>query len=77
MEEFISKMDGVEVEVFDHLPNISNYNSNYYHYKGHLLYEKSDDMDSSEWYLIGGVNKPVLFGMSTCLDDVEVIRTDE
>jgi len=46
--------DWVPVDTFTHMPSVSHYNSNYYVYKWRLLYGKSDDDYTTDWYIIRG-----------------------
>lgn len=81
MNEIFEKYDGVRVdEDLIHIPEISCYNNNYYHYNGALLFGRSDDDNTTEWYLMRGEMMPLLLGCSFILgniDDIEVIMTDK
>ena len=77
LQDILDKFDGLDVDKFDHIPEISHYNSNYYNCAGSLLYCDTGHDDSSDWYLIRGDSKPLMIGYSTCLDHPEVIYTDE
>lgn len=44
---------GLDMEQFDHIPQISVYNNNYYKgFDADLLFGKSDDDATTEWYLV-------------------------
>ena len=58
-------INGLEMEQFTHLPEISHYNSNYYKgFEKDLLYGKSDDDNTTEWWLIVGSSEPKYIGES-------------
>ena len=45
--------EGLEMNQFDHIPQISQYNHNYYKgFDNDLLYAESDDDQTTEWYLV-------------------------
>lgn len=57
--------EGLNMEQFAHLPQISRYNLNYYvGFDKDLLYAKSDDDDTTTWYLIKGCDSSILLGES-------------
>lgn len=46
-------LDGLNMDQFDHISEISQYNHNYYKGFGNdLLYAESDDDQTTEWYLV-------------------------
>lgn len=46
-------VEGLNINQFDHIPQISHYNHNYYKGFGNdLLYAESDDDSTTEWYLV-------------------------
>lgn len=45
--------NGTNIEQFEHIPQISQYNHNYYKgFDNDLLYAESDDDQTTEWYLV-------------------------
>ena len=58
MSKLVDKYsDGLDMGLFKHLPDISNYNRNYYiGLDNDLLFELSDDDNTSEWFLISGID---------------------
>jgi hypothetical protein len=45
--------EGLDMKQFGHIPEISQYNHNYYNGFGNdLLYGESDDDSTTEWYLV-------------------------
>ena len=44
--------DWMDTNLFVHIPQISCYNNNYYSYKWKLLFWKSDDDYTTDWYLV-------------------------
>lgn len=67
---------------FKHIKEISWYNHNYYvglKRKGRITNDLvlgiSDDDSTTEWYLIGSMNKPKLLGYSDISDEI-LHRTD-
>ena len=49
--------DGMRMRELEHIKQISHYNHNYYVGIGSdLLFAKSDDDDTTEWYLLIGTN---------------------
>jgi hypothetical protein len=60
---------GLEMGQFKHLPEISHYNSNYYVGFGKdLLYGKSDDDNTTEWWIIDK-GEPIYLGESYCTEN--------
>jgi hypothetical protein len=62
-------IEGTDMEQFEHVPQISMYNRNYYIGFGRdLLYAHSEDDGCTEWYLIShyGVQH---IGYSLCSED--------
>ncbi len=48
-------LDGLPMEQFEHIPQISCYNNNYYKGFGNdLLFGKSDDDSTTDWWVIKG-----------------------
>lgn len=65
---------GIQVDYqLTHLKEVSSYNYNYYSYEGKILFAKSDDDNTTEWYLIKGDYPPVLVGYSYASDEPETI----
>lgn len=55
MKQLEKYTDGLDMEQFKHIPEISWYNHNYYvGFNQELLYGKSDDDRTTEWWLIHG-----------------------
>lgn len=77
LQEVLDKFEGADVDKFDHIKVGSHYNSNYYHYNEYIMYGKSDDDHTTDWYLIRGSSQPLCVGSSSCLDTPEVIMTNE
>lgn len=68
--------DGLEMEQFQHLSQISKYNSNYYvGFNNDLLYAKSDDDYTTVWYLIVEENTPLCLG-SSYDNDKEILHNN-
>lgn len=62
--------DGLDMKQFVHIPQISCYNHNYYVGFGtDLLFGKSDDDSTTEWWLINGHNS-IYLGESNIDDDI-------
>ena len=67
------------VDDFKHIPEVSFYNHNYYiglrrnEYYNDLLFAKSDDDNTTEWYLVTQYGRRPL-GYSHTSDDKEFIR---
>lgn len=60
-------INGLRMEQFKHLPEISHYNHNYYvGFENDLLFGKSDDDKTTEWWLIFGDYQPIYLGESYC-----------
>jgi len=58
--------EGMDMNQFKHIPEISSYNNNYYvGNEKDLLFGKSDDDNTTEWWLIEGDYKHYL-GESYC-----------
>lgn len=58
---FDKYVEGTNMEGFQHIKEISHYNWNYYvGFGSDLLFGKSDDDNTTEWYLIRG-NEPHFF----------------
>lgn len=48
-------VEGYDLSNLEHIVVISSYNHNYYNDEGQLLFARSDDDNTSEWYLIKGI----------------------
>lgn len=69
-EIFNKYKEGTDMKQFKHLPEISWYNWNYYlGIDRDLLFGKSDDDNTTEWYLIRGNNQPFYLGVSYVSDN--------
>jgi hypothetical protein len=66
--------ENTDMSRFTHLLNIGHYNSNYYQNAGDLLYGKSDDDDTTEWYLICGSNQPIYLGTTSTSQGDKYLR---
>lgn len=63
-------LDGLNMDQFIHMPKISCYNHNYYVGFGtDLLFAKSDDDSTTEWWLINGETSTYL-GESHVSDEI-------
>ena len=61
--------NGLNMEQFIHIPQISRYNRNYYvGLDLDLLYAHSDDDDCTMWYVVCGLNSAYI-GHSLCSQD--------
>ena len=59
--------EGLDMDGFEHLKNISSYNFNYFiGFKNNLLYGISDDDNTTEWFLI-----------YTTINNIEIIYLGE
>ena len=57
--------NGLDMNQFCIIPDISSYNHNYYvGFNSNLLYAHSDDDDTTEWYLVHGDREPEYLGVS-------------
>jgi hypothetical protein len=66
--------EGLEMEQFKGIDDISHYNFNYYiGLNNDLLFCKSDDDNTSEWWVISGENSYYL-GESYCSDGEKLNR---
>jgi len=73
MEKYIN---GLDMDQFKHIKEISVYNHNYYiGLDNDLLFGKSDDDNTTEWWVISGVNSNYL-GESYCSLDEKLHRYD-
>ena len=53
MKKLEKYVEGINMEQFVHIPNISCYNCNYYQgFDDDLLYAESDDDNTTEWYFV-------------------------
>lgn len=62
-------IEGTDMEKFEHVPQISFYNHNYYKgFDNDLLFADSDDDNTTEWYLVnkGGMLNFTYIGVSFC-----------
>lgn len=55
-------LEGTDMSGFEIIPGISSYNRNYYANAMDLLFAKSDDDNTTEWYLIKGSYQPIYLG---------------
>jgi hypothetical protein len=68
--EYVS---GISMEQFKHIPEISNYNFNYYvGFNKDLLFGKSDDDNHTDWWLIRGTEN-IYIGYSLTSDNEKLI----
>lgn len=72
LEIAASLFEGLNPDDMQHLPEISNYNHNYYNINGRLLYALSDDDNFTQWYWIRG-DRVDAIGGSYCTDDDRII----
>jgi hypothetical protein len=64
-EIFKTYKEGTDMDKFTRIIEISSYNYNYYvGFGSDLLFAKSDDDNTTEWYLIRGSNIPFYLGVS-------------
>lgn len=57
-------IEGTDMEQFVHIPQISYYNHNYYiGFNSDLIFGKSDDDTTTDWWLING-NTSIYLGES-------------
>jgi hypothetical protein len=64
-EHLYAYYDGENVKNFEQIDSISVYNRNYYHGIGNdLLFSKSDDDMTTEWFVVRGDYNPVYIGYS-------------
>lgn len=74
LKEKVKIFSGVDVDKdFKHVSEISYYNNNYYTYKGHLIFGKSDDISETEYFLVSYNNEDDYIGYSRSMDTPEVI----
>jgi len=69
MEPIGKYIEGTDMEQFEHVPQISVYNNNYYKgFDNDVLFAHSDDDNTTEWYLVnkGGGLKFIKIGLSFC-----------
>ena len=65
-----------ETQSLQHIPEASSYNHNYYiGVKGGILYAKSDDDNTTEWWITDGINSGFL-GESYCSEGDRLHRFD-
>ena len=68
--------DGISMRDFKRIPEISHYNSNYYiGVDSDLLYAKSDDDNTTEWFVAYG-DQFIYFGYSLVSENDKLIRTE-
>ena len=64
---------GLKMDQFERIDTISSYNNNYYKgvKDGHILFAKSDDDNTTEWFLIKGgfKNSPLYIQIYTGLPE--------
>jgi len=79
IEEKKNTFDGLSVEALKRIDEVSEYNYNYYSYKGHLILGVSDDDTETEWFLIKNDTVRDLIGYSNLsLNNPEtIIVTDK
>lgn len=66
--------DGLDMKQFSRIHEISSYLFNYYiGYDGDLLFGKSDDDNTTEWYLLQG-SKSYYLGESYCKNEDRLKR---
>jgi len=71
MEKYIT---GIDMRQFKHIPEISEYNHNYYiGFDKDLLFGRSDDDNTTEWWLISGIESAYL-GESYCNENEKFYR---
>ena len=78
MKKLDKYTDGLDMEQFKRIDEISHYNHNYYigldnGLDNDLLFGDSDDDNTTEWWVISGVNKYYL-GESYCSDNEKLNR---
>lgn len=67
--------EGLDMEQFKHIPEISFYNHNYYiGFENSLLYGHSDDDNTTEWYLVHGDRQPDYLGVSHTSDNDKLLH---
>ena len=77
MKSLEKYIDGLDMNQFKHIKDISHYNSNYYvGLDGDLLYGDSDDDNTTEWFVIVGEESCYL-GESYCDDNEKLCRYTE
>ena len=70
-------IDGLSMEQFIHIPEISCYNNNYFIGFGRdLLFGKSDDDNITNWYIVDNNSFNVL-GYSYCSEGNKLYRGEE
>lgn len=70
-------IDGFCMDNFKHLPEISRYNFNYYvGCGGDLLHAKSDDDNTTQWWLIDG-GDTFFLGLSFTSGGETLVKMDE
>lgn len=71
MEKYVN---GLDMNKFTHIPEISEYNHNYYiGFDKDLLFGRSDDDNTTEWWLISGSESAYL-GESHCSENEKLYR---
>ena len=69
--------DGLDMEQFKNIEEISSYNFNYHvGLDGDLLFAMSDDDNTTEWWVITGTTRTYL-GESYCSDNEKLKRYNE
>ena len=57
MKQLEKYTDGMDMEQFKRIDEISSYNYNYYNgFGSDLLFCESDDIDTSQWFLVSNQN---------------------
>jgi hypothetical protein len=76
--EFLRYTTGLDMKQFTHIPKLSSYNSNYYKGLGDdIIYGKSDDNDTTAWYLIIGMDEEFYLGESYTSEGDKLYRYEE
>lgn len=70
-------IEGMSMDNFKRIDDISKYNNNYYiGFDGALLFAHSDDDDTTEWWLLRGTDK-LLVGYSHTSQSDKLIKSDK
>lgn len=58
-------IEGTKMDQFRHIPEISNYNSNYYlGFDKDLLFAEANDDRETVWHIIDGIDPEIFLGWS-------------
>ncbi len=58
-------VNGLKMENFTHIKGVGHYNNNYHiGFDGDLLFAKSDDDNTTDWYLVIPIGQTVYLGQS-------------